>query len=137
MKKALKRITALALAAVTAGALGLSAAADEIRQWSVADVKTPGAPSISNWTTVYMMATKDPYYAMAETMTDLVSREVTITCDNYTMSRTIRFNAAGTEQSWRLTDESFSKDACYKVTANTTLSGVILNSTGYIKRVAV
>lgn len=46
MKKALRRITALALAAMTAGALGLSAAADvDYYKWEASKTLYPSGPS--------------------------------------------------------------------------------------------
>ena len=132
--KIFKKITALAMAAVAASALSLSAAAEgEHRDWSVAHVNTLGAPSILNYTTVYMMASRDTYYAMAEHMTDLVSRKVTITSDTNQMSRNIEFNATGREQSWRLLSGDFNEDVTYTITAHTNETA-ILAASGYIER---
>ena len=133
--KIFKKITALAMAAVTAGTLSLSASAAgvEHKDWSVAHVNVPGAPSILNYTTVDMVASTDTYFAMAEHMTDLVSREVTIESTTNYMNRTIEFNAAGKEQAWKLLQGAWGDPVTYKIKAHTNESAV-LAADGYIER---
>lgn len=134
MTKIIKKVTATAAAIIALGAFGLTTSATETESWTVAHVNTPGAPSISNCTTVYMTASDDPYRAMVQSMTNLATREVTITTETHHMDRAVKFNTPGVELPWQLDDGHISKKVAYKVTATTSDSDV-LSANGYIKRI--
>ncbi|MGN0682815.1 MAG: hypothetical protein ACI4JY_03975 [Oscillospiraceae bacterium] len=134
MTKIIKKVTATAAAIIALGAFGLSASGTEIKDWTVAHVNTPGAPSIPNCTTVYMTASKDTYCAMVQSMTNLATREVTITSETNYMNRAIKFNTPGIELSWKLESGYILNDVTYKVTA-TTSDIDVLSASGYIKRI--
>lgn len=135
MTKIIKKITATAAAIIALGAFGLSASANETKTWSVTHINTPGAPSIVNYEEVEMVSARYvTYCAMAQTMTDLASREVTITSNTHSMSRTIRINTPNKEQEWTLLyTGDFDNKVVYKVTGSTT-DREIFRASGYITR---